>query len=208
MEKSFVLKSLLQNIKFLKDLVSVGTLFTTWNPLQLWTMFQLFCVWGRGFISPICVFGVSSFVCACYFSMCDFVSLIVLGTDVYIVARCNIIDNWEGEILKKLTSKLCNCCWQGIPRTVWLDSSTKSSIITLPVDEVKSLRHNKVSKKEIQLAPGTVVQVDGVIGDQVIPHWFEAQQLKYPLWAIPQRIALTCDSLFIHSFIFFHTKSL
>ncbi|KAH9532598.1 hypothetical protein CY35_18G006600 [Sphagnum magellanicum] len=55
----------------------------------------------------------------------------------------------------------------GIPRTVWLDSATKSSIITLPVDEVKSLRHNKVSKKEIQLAPGTVVQVDGAIGDQL-----------------------------------------
>jgi sucrose-6-phosphate hydrolase SacC (GH32 family) len=48
-----------------------------------------------------------------------------------------------------------------------LDSATKSSIITLPVDEVKSLRHNKVSKKEIQLAPGTVVQVDGAIGDQL-----------------------------------------
>jgi hypothetical protein len=38
-----------------------------------------------------------------------------------------------------------------------------------------------VSKKEIQLAPGTVVQVDGVISDQVIPSLIRSTAAKIPI---------------------------
>ncbi len=57
--------------------------------------------------------------------------------------------------------------WQGIPRTIWVDGATNKTIVTLPVDEVKELRHSTVYKKAIRLAPGTVQIVKGAVGDQV-----------------------------------------
>jgi hypothetical protein len=58
--------------------------------------------------------------------------------------------------------------WQGIPRTVWYDNYTNANIIQLPVDEINELRGSKLSKKAVHLAPGSIVPVEGAIGDQVI----------------------------------------
>lgn len=55
----------------------------------------------------------------------------------------------------------------GIPRTVWLDGTTNANIIQIPAEEINNLRGKKVSKKGVQLPPGTLVQVAGAVGDQL-----------------------------------------
>ncbi|CAM6007311.1 unnamed protein product [Sphagnum balticum] len=55
----------------------------------------------------------------------------------------------------------------GIPRTVWYDNYTNANIIQLPVDEINELRGSKLSKKAIYLAPGSIVPVEGAIGDHL-----------------------------------------
>ncbi|CAM6009030.1 unnamed protein product [Sphagnum balticum] len=55
----------------------------------------------------------------------------------------------------------------GIPRTVWYDNYTNANIIQLPVDEINELRGSKLSKKAVHLAPGSIVLVEGAIGDQL-----------------------------------------
>ncbi|KAH8932991.1 hypothetical protein BDL97_18G008100 [Sphagnum fallax] len=55
----------------------------------------------------------------------------------------------------------------GIPRTIWVDGATNRTIVTLPIDEVKELRHSTVYKKAIRLAPGAVEIVKGAVGDQL-----------------------------------------
>jgi hypothetical protein len=48
-----------------------------------------------------------------------------------------------------------------------LDGTTNANIIQIPAEEINNLRGKKVSKKGVQLPPGTLVQVAGAVGDQV-----------------------------------------
>jgi beta-fructofuranosidase len=55
----------------------------------------------------------------------------------------------------------------GIPRTVWYDNDTGINVIQLPIDEINQLRGSKLTKKAVHLPPGSVVPVEGAIGDQL-----------------------------------------
>jgi beta-fructofuranosidase len=55
----------------------------------------------------------------------------------------------------------------GIPRTVWYDNDTGINVIQLPIDEIDQLRGSKLTKKAVHLPPGSVVPVEGAIGDQL-----------------------------------------
>ncbi len=69
--------------------------------------------------------------------------------------------------------------WQGIPRTVWYDNDTGINVIQLPIDEIDQLRGSKLTKKAVHLPPGSVVPVEGAIGDQVILHWLSIMEYVY-----------------------------
>lgn len=69
--------------------------------------------------------------------------------------------------------------WQGIPRTVWYDNDTGINVIQLPIDEINQLRGSKLTKKAVHLPPGSVVPVEGAIGDQVILHWLSIVEYVY-----------------------------
>jgi hypothetical protein len=49
-----------------------------------------------------------------------------------------------------------------------LDGTTNANIIQIPAEEINNLRGEKVSKNGVQLPPGTLVQVAGAVGDQVL----------------------------------------
>jgi beta-fructofuranosidase len=56
---------------------------------------------------------------------------------------------------------------QGIPRTLALDSKTGVNLIQWPIEEVNALRMGQVSKTDVKLDAGAVVQVEGAVGGQV-----------------------------------------
>ncbi len=56
---------------------------------------------------------------------------------------------------------------QAIPRTVLLDSKLGDNLIQVPVEEVKSLRGNKVSKTKVKLEAASIVKIEGSSGGQV-----------------------------------------
>jgi hypothetical protein len=56
---------------------------------------------------------------------------------------------------------------QGIPRTLALDSKTGINLIQWPIEEVNALRMGQVSKTDVKLDVGAVVQVEGAVGGQV-----------------------------------------
>ncbi len=49
-----------------------------------------------------------------------------------------------------------------------MDGTTNANIIQIPAEEINNLRGEKVSKNGVQLPPGTLVQVAGAVGDQVL----------------------------------------
>nr|PNR48609.1 hypothetical protein PHYPA_013086 [Physcomitrium patens] len=56
---------------------------------------------------------------------------------------------------------------QAIPRTVRHDTKTMRNLIQEPVEEVKELRGARVSQRAVKLVPGSIVEVQGVIGGQL-----------------------------------------
>jgi sucrose-6-phosphate hydrolase SacC (GH32 family) len=56
---------------------------------------------------------------------------------------------------------------QGVPRTLTLDSKTGVNLIQWPIEEIESLRTNRVFQTDVNLDAGAVVEVKGVAGDQV-----------------------------------------
>ncbi len=56
---------------------------------------------------------------------------------------------------------------QAIPRTLALDSKTGINLIQWPIEEVNALRMGQVSKTDVKLDAGAVVQVEGAAGGQV-----------------------------------------
>ncbi|GLJ16800.1 hypothetical protein SUGI_0289490 [Cryptomeria japonica] len=68
---------------------------------------------------------------------------------------------------------------QGIPRTIWLDDSTKMNLIHWPVAEVESLRGKKTVKNNTVLKSGEVVEISGVTGAQVdVEVSFDLQRME------------------------------
>lgn len=55
---------------------------------------------------------------------------------------------------------------QTIPRKVWLDPSGKQ-LVQWPVEELESLRGNKVEKSNVKLKKGDHVEVEGITAAQV-----------------------------------------
>eukprot|EP01018_Ginkgo_biloba_P023144 Gb_29201 [translate_table: standard] len=56
---------------------------------------------------------------------------------------------------------------QGIPRTIWLDSTSKSQLMQWPVNEVESLRGKETYIHNLHLSGGSVVEIAGVNAAQV-----------------------------------------
>lgn len=50
---------------------------------------------------------------------------------------------------------------------MFYDATTKSNLVQVPVEEVKELRGARVSRKDVKLAPGSLVQMKGANGGQV-----------------------------------------
>ncbi|GLJ16803.1 hypothetical protein SUGI_0289520 [Cryptomeria japonica] len=68
---------------------------------------------------------------------------------------------------------------QGIPRTIWLDDSSKMNLMQWPVVEVESLRGNKTVKNNTVLKSGEVVEIYGVTSAQVdVEVLFDLQRMK------------------------------
>jgi beta-fructofuranosidase len=57
---------------------------------------------------------------------------------------------------------------QAIPRTIWLDSVTRTQLLQWPVSEVESLRRNKTFRQNIDLISGSVVEIPGINAAQVL----------------------------------------
>lgn len=55
---------------------------------------------------------------------------------------------------------------QAIPRTVWLDPSGKQ-LVQWPIEELDSLRGQKVEKSNVKLNKGDHVEVQGITAAQV-----------------------------------------
>lgn len=56
---------------------------------------------------------------------------------------------------------------QAIPRTIWLDSVSRTQLLQWPVSEVESLRRRKTFKQNIDLSSGSVVEISGINAAQV-----------------------------------------
>eukprot|EP00253_Pinus_taeda_P006981 PITA_06981 len=56
---------------------------------------------------------------------------------------------------------------QAIPRTIWLDSATRTRLLQWPVSEVEALRRKKTLKQNIDLSSGSVVEIAGINAAQV-----------------------------------------
>lgn len=60
-----------------------------------------------------------------------------------------------------------NFASQAIPRTMWLDSNLGDNLLQAPIEEVKSLRGDKVSRTDVELETGSISKIDGSSGGQV-----------------------------------------
>lgn len=56
---------------------------------------------------------------------------------------------------------------QAIPRTMWLDNKLGDNLLQAPIEEVKSLRGDRVSKTDVELETGSILKIDGASGGQV-----------------------------------------
>lgn len=96
----------------------------------------------------------------------------------------DIAKGWASLLVSKLSSQTEACpnehlislpdhsfdmisSLQALPRTVWLDSKIGDNLLQAPVEEVKTLRGNKVSKTDLELEPGSLVKIEGSSGGQV-----------------------------------------
>lgn len=57
-------------------------------------------------------------------------------------------------------------CFQGIPRTVWLDSNGKQ-LVQWPVTELNTLRGKQVQLRNKRLCKGNYYEVKGITAAQV-----------------------------------------
>lgn len=54
-----------------------------------------------------------------------------------------------------------------IPRTMWLDNKLGDNLLQAPIEEVKSLRGDQVSKTDVELETGSILKIDGASGGQL-----------------------------------------
>ncbi|XP_058087788.1 beta-fructofuranosidase, insoluble isoenzyme 1-like [Magnolia sinica] len=80
---------------------------------------------------------------------------------------------------------------QGIPRTMWLDTNGRQ-LVQWPVNEVESLRGDRVSYSKQQLKKGDLLEVDGITAAQAdievtfhLPRLEKAEPFD-PTWVNPQ----------------------
>ncbi|CAN0889827.1 Acid beta-fructofuranosidase 2, vacuolar [Linum grandiflorum] len=72
-----------------------------------------------------------------------------------------VLWGWVGESDSESSDvKKGWACLQGFPRTVSMDIKTKTNLIQWPVEEIESLRLGKQEFNEVELNPGSVVQLD------------------------------------------------
>lgn len=77
----------------------------------------------------------------------------------------NLLVHWR-MTFSSMSALICYVD-QTIPRQISFDSATGRNIIQEPIEEVKTLRGEKVTQSNVQLAPGDVVEVSGALGEQV-----------------------------------------
>lgn len=56
---------------------------------------------------------------------------------------------------------------QCMPRHIWLDPLATTNLVQWPIEEVDALRHNEVTKKDVVLEKGSVVELTGANGAQL-----------------------------------------
>jgi beta-fructofuranosidase len=78
-----------------------------------------------------------------------------------LVGWVNESDSLEADDAKGWASMI------GMPRTLALDSKTGSNLIQWPIEEVETLRGNKVSVTDVKLDAGAILKVKGVTGRQL-----------------------------------------
>jgi hypothetical protein len=82
---------------------------------------------------------------------------------------------------------------QAIPRTLALDSKTGINLIQWPIEEVNALRMGQVSKTDVKLDAGAVVQVEGAAGGQVRERERERES-THKVLQIGELLSLYADS--------------
>lgn len=55
---------------------------------------------------------------------------------------------------------VCYTCEQAIPRTVLFDKKTGTNLLQWPVEEVEKLRVNSKDFDNVEVKPGSIVQLD------------------------------------------------
>lgn len=61
-------------------------------------------------------------------------------------------------------------CLQSIPRQVWLDNRTTTSLMQYPVEELNLLHDSETSEANVTVGAGSFIELDGVSGNQVSRH--------------------------------------
>eukprot|EP00253_Pinus_taeda_P004548 PITA_04548 len=85
---------------------------------------------------------------------------------------------------------------QAVPRTIWLDSVTRSQLLQWPVPEVESLRRKEIYKQSIDLSSGSVVEIAGLNAAQVdVEVSFDLPRLEIAEFEEEMGVNLTAQQL-------------